>query len=187
MLPLRLLTLATILRSSQVLSLQSAFLFHHPTRPAKRHNIFIMSSTTTDASDLVSIDQLLDTLHSSAASSNLETYFNCFSSDGRFLGTDPSENWHVDDFRDYARPAFDSGKGWTYASVSRMVNIYDSDIACFDEQLTSARFGHARGTGTVRREGSTWKILQYHLTFPIPNAIAETVTDMVRSHYDQNK
>lgn len=142
-----------------------------------------MSSTTTGAPDRASIDHLLDTLHSSAANANLESYFNCFSSDGRFLGTDPSENWHVDDFRDYARPAFDSGKGWTYASVKRKVNLYDNGIACFDEQLTSARFGHARGTGTVRLEGSTWKILQYHLSFPIPNAMAETVTDMVRSHY----
>ncbi len=137
--------------------------------------------------DQVAIANLLDKFHSSAADADLESYISCFSADGRFLGTDPCENWHVDEFRQYARQAFESGKGWKYVCLKRKMTVYDNVIACFDENLASERFGHARGTGTLRLEGGSWKILQYYLSFPVPNDIAGTVTDMVRAHYSEGK
>ena len=147
----------------------------------------IMAPPTVSSDQTSSIDILLDRLHSSAANAEQNSYFSCFSAEGRFLGTDPSESWHVDEFREYAQPAFESGKGWTYSCVKRNITIYDNTIACFDETLTSQQFGHARGTGTLKLECAGWKILQYHLSFPIPNELAVTVTDMVQTHYGKNE
>jgi len=149
-------------------------------------NAFMSKVAATDEDpDPSDIDQLLDTLHSAAANAKIDAYFDCFSSDGHFIGTDPSENWNMTEFRCYAEPAFQCGKGWSYACVKRNVTLYDGTIACFDEQLSSERFGHARGTGSLRLEGDSWKILQYHLSFPIPNDLATTVTDLVLAHYSK--
>ena len=51
---------------------------------------------------------------------------------------------------------------------------------CFDEQLSS-QYGPARGTGTcIQVDEGVWKIVQYHLSFPIPNDIAVKVTDLMK-------
>ena len=170
---------------NQGLSLQQSL--YQPTKSMIMTSRMIASPTVPPDQTSTGIDILLDQLHSSAANANKDTYFYCFSAEGCFLGTDPLENWHVDEFHEYAQPAFESGKGWTYSCVSRSVTIYDNTIACFDETLISQQFGHARGTGTLRLESAGWKILQYHLSFPIPNELAVTVTDMVWTHYGKKE
>jgi hypothetical protein len=41
--------------------------------------------------------------------------------------------------------------------------------------------GSARGTGVLRRIGGVWKIEQYHLTIPVPNALADEVVKRIRA------
>ena len=57
---------------------------------------------------------LLDKFHERAAASDLEGYFRCFAPNARFLGTDATENWSVEEFRKYAEPPFRAGQGWKY-------------------------------------------------------------------------
>jgi hypothetical protein len=54
-------------------------------------------------------------------------------------------------------------------------------VAWFDELLDNAHYGETRGTGVLRRIGGAWKIEQYHLTIPVPNALADTVVKMIRA------
>lgn len=50
-------------------------------------------------------------------------------------------------------------------------------FACFDEHLVSNRWGNARGTGALQRSSEgLWLVVQYHLSFDVPNAVAEQVT-----------
>jgi hypothetical protein len=105
-----------------------------------------------------------------------------FAPDGIFIGTDATERWTVGEFKAYAKPHFDKGQGWTYVVVQRHVNVADDDRhASFDELLDNAALGRCRGTGIVRRVGGAWKIEQYHLTIPVPNALADDVVKRIRA------
>lgn len=130
--------------------------------------------------------EVLDRLHALASAADEERYFALFARDGVFLGTDATERWTVEEFRAYAHPHFAQGKGWTYTVKSRNLAIDPSGAwAWFDELLENAKLGTCRGTGALRREPGGWKIVQYDLTIPIPNLLAEEVAAQVRAHAQQ--
>ena len=52
------------------------------------------------------INDLLDGLHQDAHEGNFENYFNRYSPDAVFLGTDKTERWTIKEFKAYAEPAF---------------------------------------------------------------------------------
>lgn len=125
----------------------------------------------------------LDDLHDAASKADGARYFGHFAADGVFLGTDATERWTVDAFRAYAKPHFDQGQGWTYVATERHVDVDAAGrYAWFDELLDNAKYGVSRGTGVLRREGGAWRVVQYHLTFPMPNALADELTRRIREH-----
>lgn len=122
----------------------------------------------------------LDALHQAASVGDGAAYFDLYTDDSVFFGTDKSERWSKEDFQAYAAPIFSEGRGWTYDLVERHVELAPfMNIAWFDEILTNASYGTARGTGVLVRHDGGWKVAQYHLTFPIPNEIAKEVTGMI--------
>jgi len=125
-------------------------------------------------------NQLLDRFHGAASKAQFDEYFASFAADGVFIGTDATERWTVEQFKAYAKPHFDKGRGWTYAAVERHVNVSaDGKHASFDELLESASLGRCRGTGVLRRIDGQWRIEQYHLTIPIPNELAAAVVKRI--------
>src|SRR6185369_6776907 len=113
-------------------------------------------------------NQVLDRFHRAASGAKFDEYFDLFAPDGIFIGTDAGERWTVDEFKAYAKPYFDKGRGWTYVAVERHVNVASDDRhASFDELLDNRDLGRCRGTGVLRRVGGVWKIEQYHLTIPV--------------------
>ena len=120
------------------------------------------------------IVNLLDGFHDDAANARFDAYFGRFATEAYFLGTDATERWSVEQFREYARDPFQAGKGWRYDVVERHIRISD-DIAWFDEQLDNLKLGRCRGTGVIIRQDGKWKIAHYSLTMLIPNQIAEQV------------
>lgn len=125
--------------------------------------------------------QLLDRFHRAAAQAKFDEYFGSFTADGVFIGTDASERWTVDQFKAYARPHFDKGRGWTYTKAERNINVSaDGAHASFDELLDNASLGRCRGTGVLRRVDDQWRIEQYHLTIPVPNELATEVVKRIR-------
>ena len=120
------------------------------------------------------LDTLLNGLHEDAHGGNYEAYFDRYTSDAVFLGTDKNERWSINEFKDYAKPAFADGHGWTYEVVER--NWEGSgDTRWFDEILFNQKYGHCRGTGVVELINGEWKIAHYSLTLLIPNDIAAAV------------
>jgi hypothetical protein len=134
--------------------------------------IFLMFSYSGSAQE--KLDALLDGLHQDAHEGNFETYFARYSSDAIFLGTDKTERWTIEEFKDYAMPAFEDGHGWTYAVIERNWEG-DGNTRWFDEILLNEKLGHCRGTGVVQLIKGEWKIAHYALTMLVPNAIAEDV------------
>lgn len=123
-------------------------------------------------------NKLLDSFHSAASKAQFDTYFATFSPDGVFIGTDATERWTVAQFKAYAKPHFDKGRGWTYSVVERNLNVSaDGRHASFDELLDNASLGRCRGTGVLRMVDGQWRVEQYHLTIPVPNELA---TDFVK-------
>ncbi len=134
--------------------------------------IFLIFSYSGSAQE--KLDALLDGLHQDAHEGNFETYFARYSSDAIFLGTDKAERWTIEEFKDYAMPAFEDGHGWTYAVIERNWEG-DGNTRWFDEILLNEKLGHCRGTGVVQLIKGEWKIAHYALTMLVPNAIAEDV------------
>ena len=125
---------------------------------------------------------VLDDFHAAASAGDFERYFGHFARDAVFLGTDASERWTVAEFKEYARPYFGPGGGWTYRARERRVAFTpDGGSAFFDELLDNEGLGEARGSGVLVREGGAWKIAQYNLSIPIPNEHAREVVDLIRA------
>jgi hypothetical protein len=126
---------------------------------------------------------VLDELHAAAAAADEARYFAVFAPEGVFLGTDAGERWTVEQFREYARPHFSRGRGWTYVAREgdrHIVLLPGGDAAWFDELLDNAKYGVCRGSGVLRKVDGAWKIAQYNLTIPIPNELASDVVRMIR-------
>ena len=120
------------------------------------------------------IDALIDGLHQDAHEGNFQTYFDRYTPDAVFLGTDKSERWTIDQFKVYAEPAFEDGHGWTY-SVKERNWEGEGTTRWFDEVLLNEKLGHCRGTGVVELIDGEWKIAHYALTMLVPNDIAAEV------------
>ena len=120
------------------------------------------------------LDVLLDGLHHDAHEANFQAYFDRYRPNAIFLGTDKTERWTVEEFKAYAKPAFEDGHGWTYVVVGR--NWKGSgNMRWFDEILFNEKLGHCRGTGVVELVEGEWKIAHYALTMLVPNEIAAEV------------
>jgi ketosteroid isomerase-like protein len=122
----------------------------------------------------------IDDWHAAAAAADEGRYFGHMTENAVFLGTDPTERWTKAQFRAYAHPYFARGKAWSFRSVRRDVSISrDGSVAWFDEDLATTNLGSARGTGVLVREGTTWKVAQYNLSVPIPNAVFKQVKEVI--------
>lgn len=127
------------------------------------------------------VESLLDDLHTAASAADGARYFALFEPDAVFIGTDASERWSLEQFRAYAEPHFDAGRGWTYTALDRHV-ILDATgrVAWFDERLANAKYGETRGSGvcTLGADG-VWRIAHYVLSFTVPNDAAAEVVDAI--------
>lgn len=139
------------------------------------------TSTSTTSTQLLNakanINQVLEDWHKAASEANFEHYFRLMTNDGIFIGTDATENWQNQEFRDFAKPYFDNGKAWSFTTLER--NIYTSETgktAWFDE-LLNTQMGICRGSGVLEFENGEWKIKHYVLSIAVPN---ENVTELVQ-------
>ncbi|MCU7553588.1 nuclear transport factor 2 family protein [Alteromonas sp. ASW11-19] len=129
------------------------------------------------------IHAVLNDLHTFAADANGKSYFSLYSPNSMFIGTDASETWSKEEFQAYAQPYFSQGQGWTYTMTERTVTVAESgQVAWFVEMLHNDSLGVTRGTGVLQKSEGEWRVEQYHLTLPVPNAIIGEVAASVRAH-----
>jgi len=141
----------------------------------------VFISSALRAEGLKFAHDTLDQLHLSASKSDGAVYFDLFTDDAAFLGTDATERWLIAEFIAFATPYFEAGKGWTYVKVERHIKVSaDGQHASFDELLENKSYGLCRGTGVLRLVEGEWKVEQYHLTIPVPNEIARNVVEQMR-------
>jgi ketosteroid isomerase-like protein len=130
----------------------------------------------------IEVDQALDAFHQAAAQADAKTYLNLLTPDSIFLGTDASERWTKAEFTAFVKPYFNKGKGWTYRSIERHVSLFSQGgMAFFDELLDNDKYGICRGSGILIKTDQGWKISQYNLSIPVPNAIAVDVVKQIKA------
>jgi ketosteroid isomerase-like protein len=128
------------------------------------------------------VGAVLDALHAAASRADAETYFALFAPEAVFLGTDATERWTIEQFRDYAMPYFSRGQGWTYVPTARHVFACETgDVAWFDERLANDKYGEVRGSGVLVRGPQGWRIAQYNLSLPVPNELAGDLVARIRA------
>jgi ketosteroid isomerase-like protein len=143
-----------------------------------------ISLPAQNSAPVKAINATLDQLHDAASKADGKRYFNLFTDDAIYIGTDAAERWTINQFRAFAEPYFAKGTGWTYKPRSRHVVVADIPCHCvawFDELLDSESYGTSRGTGVLTLKNGSWKISQYALTFPIPNDLAKGMTKEIKA------
>ncbi|MGW1454084.1 nuclear transport factor 2 family protein [Salegentibacter agarivorans] len=147
--------------------------------------LFLLFSLNIAAQEKSNIDKVLTQWHQAAADANFDKYFSLMTIDGVFIGTDATENWQNDDFREFSKPYFDRGQAWNFTTLER--NIYNeenSKTAWFDELLFT-QMGICRGSGVLQKTKDGWKITHYVLSVTVPNENVEEVTQL-KKEFDQN-
>ncbi|MEE2888220.1 MAG: nuclear transport factor 2 family protein [Planctomycetota bacterium] len=138
------------------------------------------SGVTPNSADERAAAAVLDDFHDCASKADGPRYFDHFAPQGVFLGTDASERWSQAEFRAWGGKYFERDSAWIYVPQRRSFVIV-GDLAWFDESLHSDSYGACRGTGALRKIDGVWKIAQYHLSVPVPNALLGDVVTMVRN------
>lgn len=145
---------------------------------------FSTTTTTTETPEEINsktfseekVNAVLEDWHAAAANANFDKYFELMTEDGVFIGTDATENWQNQEFRDFSKPYFDKGKAWSFSTLER--NIYASEggeVAWFDE-LLNTQMGICRGSGVLVQKDGEWKISHYVLSIAIPNENVSEIT-----------
>ena len=134
-----------------------------------------------------SIATVLDDWHLAAAQADEVRYFAHLAEDAVFLGTDASERWTKPAFQAWAHTIFQRGKAWSFKATRRVVSLSkNGEVAWFDEDLATPNLGPSRGSGVLSKQGGRWRIEQYNLSVPIPNALMKTVKEQIEVSARQN-
>ncbi len=139
--------------------------------------VFLMSFGVFAQNDeKKAIDGVLDAWHTAAANADFKGYFSLMTDDGVFLGTDATENWQNQEFKDFSKPYFDKGKAWSFTAVERNIYLDESkQLAWFDE-LLDTQMKLCRGSGVLKKVKGHWKIAHYVLSIAVPN---ENVSELI--------
>lgn len=130
------------------------------------------------------IAAMLDSFNIAAANADYTRYFNFYTEDATFNGTDATENWDKAAFMAWSKPFFDKKKAWSFTAIKR--NIYFgkyADIAWFEE-LLNTQMKICRGSGVVVKQGNEWKVQQYVLSTSIPNTKLDSVISIKAGEED---
>lgn len=138
--------------------------------------LLILMGAKAQESDKRAVHLVLDNWHLAASNADFEAYFDKMTPDGVFIGTDATENWQNDAFREFSKPYFDRGRAWSFTAVERNIYINEaSDFAWFDE-LLDTQMKLCRGSGVAKKVNGQWKIAHYVLSIAVPNKnVAELV------------
>lgn len=141
-------------------------------------------TATAIADSKKQVAAMLDSFNVAAARADYTRYFNFYTENATFNGTDATENWDKAAFMVWAKPFFDKKTTWNFTALKR--NIYFgkyANIAWFEE-LLNTQMKICRGSGVVVKVGNDWKIQQYVLSTTIPNTQLDNVIKIKTAEED---
>jgi hypothetical protein len=128
------------------------------------------------------VNAFVDSWHDDAAHGRM-AYFDKIAADGVYIGTDRSELWKRDAFKEWGKGYFHDNKpAWTFRATRR--NVYaspDGSTIWFDELLDTENMGHCMATGVLRKTAKGFEIVHYQLSVAVPNEIVNQVTGLIKA------
>ena len=128
------------------------------------------------------INETVDSWHLAASQAKFETYFNLMTSDAIFIGTDATENWKLQEFKEFSKPFFDKGKAWSFTTLER--NVYSANGIVYFDELLDTQMGICRGSGVLKMENGSYKIAHYVLSIAVPNEHVTSLTALKKKWDD---
>lgn len=142
-------------------------------------------AATDKAGEEKQINAMLDSFNRAAAKADYKAYFDYYTEDAIFTGTDATERWDKKAFMAWAKPIFDKGRAWDFTSMERHVYFDQTgNLAWFDELLRT-QMKICRGSGVVVKEGDAWKVKQYILSTTVPNDKLDSVI-LMKAHQEDS-
>lgn len=114
-------------------------------------------------------DSILNAWHKAAAKANFDDYFNAMTPDAIFIGTDATENWDINQFKDFSKPYFDKGQAWNFIPLERHIFVSEDRKVIWFDELLDTWMGLCRGSGVLKNENGQQKIAHYVLSVTVPN------------------
>ncbi|MDP3669436.1 MAG: nuclear transport factor 2 family protein [Telluria sp.] len=132
-----------------------------------------------DAALKQQVNAFVDEWHDDAAHARL-AYFDKIAKDGVYIGTDKTELWHRDQFKQWARRFFERKSAWAFKATRR--NVYlspDRQFIWFDE-LLDTQMGVCQASGVIRKSAKGFEIAHYQLSIAVPNGVASKVSAAIK-------
>jgi len=143
-----------------------------------------MSGTVNEQKEVIC---MLDSFNRAAAIADYKTYFNFFTDDAIFTGTDATERWNKKEFMVWAKPYFDKKNTWNFTSLERHIYIDPPGTHAWFDELLNTQMKICRGSGVLVKEANGWKIMQYILSVTIPNEVMDSVIKIKAPIEDKKK
>lgn len=124
------------------------------------------------------INSMLDSFNRAAAKADFNTYFNYYTADAVFTGTDAKERWDKQQFMTWAKPIFDKGRAWDFTSLERHIYFDSTTTFAWFDELLNTQMKICRGSGVLVKQGNDWKVQQYILSTMVPNDQLDAVIKM---------
>lgn len=140
-----------------------------------------MAQPDPDAALKQQVNAFVDSWHDDAANSR-PAFFDKIARDGVYIGTDKRELWKRDDFKAWAKKAFERPTAWAFKPLQRNVYVApDKTVIWFDE-LLDTQMGICRATGILHKSGSSFEIDHYQLSIAVPNEISSKVISTISDY-----
>lgn len=120
-------------------------------------------------SEKIKVNEVIDTWHKAASEANFDAYFGLMTNNGVFIGTDATENWQNQEFKDFSKPYFDKGSAWSFTSLERNVYLNENASFAWFDELLDTQMKLCRGSGVLEKVDGNWKIAHYVLSIAVPN------------------
>jgi hypothetical protein len=134
----------------------------------------------TDTQFTARINAFVDEWHQDAANAR-PAFFDKIASDGIYIGTDKTERWGREAFREWAKPAFARPVAWAFTPLHRYVRFSpERSFIWFDEQVRSS-MGILQATGVMRPVAASFEIVHYQLSIAVPNEVIPQVTGTIKA------
>ncbi len=133
------------------------------------------SAITDTTNEQKLIITMLDSFNSAAAKADFTNYFNFYSEDAIFTGTDATERWDKKAFMAWAKPIFEKGSAWNFRALERHIYFDKTGTFAWFDELLNTQMKICRGSGVLVKQGNDWKVQQYILSTTIPNDVLDSI------------
>ena len=138
----------------------------------------VVNNTIDTAKEKKQINIMLDSFNRAAATANYKAYFDFYTDDAIFTGTDATERWDKKAFMAWAKPFFDRGKAWNFTAIERHIYFDNTGKVAWFDELLNTQMKICRGSGVLVKQGKDWKLKQYILSTTVPNEKLDKVIEI---------